>query len=81
MKCHYVWGKEAGSVLIPGCWSVVISGDMNDCVCRNDLSYSTFAGYERMKYNEEIKEKNTLIKDLERENSRLNRIIKNLLKQ
>ena len=32
-RCHYVTDKQAGRVLIPGCWSVVMSNDINDCIC------------------------------------------------
>lgn len=33
MKCHYTQVKELGKVLIPECWSVVISQDIKDCTC------------------------------------------------
>lgn len=33
MKCHYVYDKKAGRVLIPGCWPVVHSNDIRDCTC------------------------------------------------
>ena len=28
MKCHYVFDKDVGKVLIPSCWSVVMSNDI-----------------------------------------------------
>lgn len=77
MKCHYVYDTKAGKVLMPGCWAVVISGNMEDCYCRNGY---TFQDFEKQQYNDVLKKKNELIKDLERENAALNRIIKKLLK-
>lgn len=32
-KCRYVETKDIGNVLIPGCYSVVMSGDIEDCCC------------------------------------------------
>lgn len=77
MKCHYVYDEEVGRVLIPGCWSVVISDDKDDCTCQT----TTFSQFEKEKYNEVLKEKSRLIKELESENMRLNNIIQNLLKE
>lgn len=36
MNCHYVYDKIAGKVLIPGCWGVVHSNDIKDCICRHN---------------------------------------------
>lgn len=41
MKCHYVYDRIAGKVLIPGCWPVVMSNDIRDCTCRNSKSSET----------------------------------------
>lgn len=41
MKCHYVYDRIAGKVLIPGCWPVVMSNDIRDCICRNSKSSET----------------------------------------
>ena len=73
-KCHYIYDKEAGKVLIPGCWSVVHSNDMADCTCRNYPE--TFAQFERKEYNEKLNEQKEYIKELEKEVARLNRILK-----
>lgn len=27
-KCHYIYDKQAGKVLIPCCWAVVLSNDI-----------------------------------------------------
>lgn len=34
-RCHFVNDEDAGKVLIPNCWSVVISNDIEDCTCNN----------------------------------------------
>lgn len=63
MKCHYVYDKESmKKVLIPGCWSVVLSDNIKDCSCSDeDITYAQF---ERKKYNEEIEKRNIIIKEL-----------------
>jgi hypothetical protein len=33
MKCHYTHVKDLGKVLIPECWTVVISQNIEDCNC------------------------------------------------
>lgn len=69
MKCHYVYDEIAGKVLIPGCWSVVMSDDIRDCTCRDeDL---TFSQYERKRYNEELEKRNAIIKELRADNKYL----------
>lgn len=75
MKCHYIYDEKAGKVLIPGCWSVVNSQDISDCNCTT----TTFSQFEKAKYNEVLKEKCKLIKELEHENLRLNNKIKRIL--
>lgn len=62
-KCHYIHDKEAGKVLIPGCYGAMY-GDMSLCTCRPEKIET-----------EQSKEKK-LIKELEKENARLWRIIK-----
>lgn len=43
MKCHYIVDKIAGRVLIPGCMAAAVSGDIEQCTCRDfDLSFSQF---------------------------------------
>lgn len=76
MKCHYVYDPIAGKVLIPGCMAVAHSNDMARCTCR---SLSTFRDFEKQRYNEILKQKDDLIKSLERDNADLNRIIKKLI--
>lgn len=53
------------------------SGRMEDCTCRHE----TFASYEKEKYNEEVRKLRQEIKELEKENAWLNRIIKKLTKR
>lgn len=66
MKCHYENVKGVGKVLIPGCWSVVISGDIRDCTCYREPQ--TFEAFARERYNEEVKRLKAKIKELEDEN-------------
>lgn len=66
MRCHYIYDKEAGKVHIPGCWAAAIHGpDHCDCFLNKEPT-------------EESKDKK-LIRELEKENAKLNRIIKKLL--
>ena len=74
-KCHYIWDKEVGKVLIPGCWSVVHTNDMSQCCCRPE----TVKDFEREAYNEELNRLRTAIRHSEKENAALSRIIKRLL--
>lgn len=78
MKCHYIYTERGEKVLIPGCWSVVNSGDMSQCTCRDE---HTPYQYEKEKYNEEVKQLKQKIKELEAENAFLNRTIKKLAKK
>lgn len=73
-KCHYIYDKQAGKVLIPCCWAVVLSNDIRDCTCRNeDL---TFAQFERERYNKELEKRNSIIKGLQSENKYLHKELK-----
>ncbi|MBB3841095.1 hypothetical protein FHS57_005116 [Runella defluvii] len=76
-KCHYTNDPKYGKVLIPHCWGVVISGDMTRCTCRDYPK--TVAQFERKQFNELLQAKDKEIDNLEKENVRLNRIIKKLL--
>lgn len=78
MKCHYIYTEDGLKVLIPGCMAVAVSGDIQDCTCRNELTERQF---ERKEYNDTVKALRKQVKDLERENIQQNRIIKNLLKK
>lgn len=78
MKCHYIYTEQGEKVLIPGCMAVAVSGCMEDCTCRNE---KTFAQFEREEYNKTVKALRKEIKDLEKENAYLNRIIKKITKK
>lgn len=78
MKCHYIYTEDGLKVLIPGCMAVAVSGNIQDCTCRNELTERQF---ERKEYNDTVKALRKQVKDLERENIQQNRIIKNLLKK
>lgn len=67
MKCHYIIDEIAGNVLIPGCWSVVMSNDINDCTC-DDFN---FAKFERERYNIEVAKLKKELSELKKENNRL----------
>lgn len=64
MKCHYEKIKGAGKVLIPGCWSVAISGDIRDCTCHP----TTYAAFERAEFKKEVERLKGIITELEEEN-------------
>lgn len=63
-KCHYIRVKGVGRVLIPECWAVVISGNIEDCTCNAPLS--------------PLEEAQKEIERLKRENKRLKEKIKSL---
>ena len=75
MKCHYENIKSVCKVLIPGCWSVVLSGDIGDCTCK--IGPQTFASFERQEYNKEVKRLKAKIKELEDENEYYRKILEN----
>lgn len=79
MKCHYIYDKKYGKVLIPDCPAVIYSGDMSRCTCR-DRPPETFEQFEKKEYNEKLREKNKQIKELEQEVFQLYRIIRKLTK-
>ena len=64
MKCHHINVKGVGKVLIPGCMAVAVSQDIEDCTCHP----TTFASFEKEKYQQEVKRLKKIIKDLEEEN-------------
>lgn len=71
MRCHYIYDKEVGKVLIPGCYQAAMGG-MDHCVCYHGVTTKSLE-------SERIKKLQNEIKELERENARLNRIIKKLI--
>lgn len=78
MKCHYTY-HDGDKILIPYCWPVVHTNDMKNCQCRT--GNKTFAQFQKEDYNKILQEKEKNIIDLEKENARLNRIIKKLTKK
>jgi hypothetical protein len=64
VKCHYENVKGVGKVLIPGCMAVAVTGDIDRCTCHP----TTFASFEKEKYQQEVKRLKKIIKDLEEEN-------------
>lgn len=70
MKCHYeyIFGEQ---ILMPGCISMLHQTDMRQCTCNRD------------RYPDDLKTKEYIktIKELEKENAQLWRIIKKLCTQ
>lgn len=76
MKCHYIYDKKAGKVLIPGCMGTAAMG-IENCTCRPG---DTFYQFEHERFTRITEEMQKDIRELEKENARLNRTIKKLLK-
>ncbi len=64
-KCYYTNDKQAGKILIPGCYPMLHSDDIKDCIC-NDFP-ETLYQFEKKEYNKILAEKNAYIKELENE--------------
>lgn len=64
MRCHYENVEGVGKVLIPGCMAVAVTGDIDRCTCHP----TSFASFEREKYQKEVERLKKIIKDLEQEN-------------
>jgi len=74
-KCHYVYDKKYGKVLIPGCYGTAFHyPNMNYCTCRDFPE--TFKEFEKQEYNKILSEKQQYIKELEKEVFRLTRILR-----
>ncbi len=61
MKYHYEKIKGVGKVLIPGCMAVAVSNDIELCTCHS----TTYDGFERKRYNNEIKRLKGIITKLQ----------------
>jgi hypothetical protein len=79
LKCHYIYDDEAGKTFISSCWPAVIHGP-GFCTCERTLPM-TFEQFEKKEFNQKIKELIAENMQLEKENARLQRIIKNLIKR
>ena len=53
--------------------AVAVSGDIEDCTC----SPTTFAGFEREAFNEEVNRLKKIIKELEKENKHYCKLLEN----
>lgn len=58
--------------------AVAVSGRMEDCTCRSE---KTFVQFEREEYNKTVNALRQEVKELEKENAQLNRIIKKLTRR
>ena len=63
-KCHYIRDGRR-KVLIPECWEVVRSGDIEACTCISEPV--TFAGFENKRYREVLERHQAYIAELEKE--------------
>lgn len=72
--CYNTYVKGFGKVLIPGCWAVTISNDMNTCTCR-DMP-RTWKQFEKKEYNETVNGMKKYILELEQENAKIYRILR-----
>lgn len=70
MKCHFVTDPELGKVLIPGCYQVCHSNDIDDCTCPKG-----YRNFENEAYNNAIKVMAEEIEYWKGEVERLNGII------
>ncbi|WP_289872826.1 hypothetical protein [uncultured Duncaniella sp.] len=64
MRCHYIYDRMAGKVLIPGCMAVAVSNRIEDCTCEPSLTESQME-------SQEIKRLKTIIKELQADNKTL----------
>lgn len=53
-KCYFVHDNIVGQVLIPECWTVVMSNDIDDCTCQKSKPFHVQIM--------ELKEENKLLK-------------------
>lgn len=75
MKCYYTFDiKSKKKVLIPGCIAVSNYYDIELCTCHSNSS--SFAKFEKDRYNKILNEKNQIIKELESELKNLQDIFK-----
>jgi hypothetical protein len=65
MRCHYENVEGVGRVLIPGCWPVALSDDIELCACHP----TTFASFEKERYRKEVERLKGIIRELEKENA------------
>jgi hypothetical protein len=79
MKCHYVYDEKIRKAFIPYCWGAVIHGP-RFCSCERSVPM-TFEQFEKKEFNKKIKELTLENRELEKENARLNRLIKKLIHQ
>ncbi len=77
MRCHYIYDRIAGKVLIPGCMAVAVSNCIEDCTCNRPLTESQVERQEIKRLKSIIKElranNNILISELHRHVDLLNR--------
>lgn len=63
MKCYFVHDKELGKVLIPHCYSVVNSNNIEDCTC-SEITFNQFENKRYQKTLEKLKVENLELKEI-----------------
>lgn len=64
-KCHHIYDKKTNQkVLIPMCWSVTISNDIEDCTCIVNKRIVNNPKPTEEDYKRTIRELNTRIENL-----------------
>lgn len=77
MKCYYTY-QDGVRYLIPQCYDVLYSDDIEDCNCSSPLTGHQF---EKERFNKVVAEKNETIEILLSENARLLKEMTKLLKK
>jgi len=75
LKCHYTYDEKGERFFIPECYGTIHTLDMEDCHCTD---YMTFEKFEKKIYNEELKNRNRIIADMESEIKHLHKVIQGL---
>ena len=79
MRCHHITDPEVGKVLIPGCMAGAIYGP-DRCTCKSHYhSDMTHLEFEKKAYNDTLKAKNEVIRDLEQSVKSLSRMLRRLV--
>ena len=78
MKCHYTYDTNGERFFIPMCYGSMYEDDKDNCTCPDPLTVHQF---EKKRFNQVLKQKNTTIADQQSEIKSLNTVIKSLKKK
>ena len=84
MRCRYIYDEKYGKVHIPGCYPAIHGPEFCTCYPKKNLFCFTCHYHNDLdtcQCKKAVTEESKLISELEKENARLNRIIKKLLKR